>query len=307
MKGRSKPVGVTIPIRPRYRPPKPQPLNYIPIEIEREIIQFCPIKDIVSLSSVGKKERQVCNNDQLWEKLTRRDFRYIPNIVDIPWKDLYAKLYHTEKWLLTRAKLVTIDSYTLENFFSDQENEILANINQFVKTRGYNLKRGDIVIDLNHNSVKLIYNGIELEYLLYTNPDDYPVVTEFPIAYWNDIKLDSYIVGFEQARFIEQLVANSEVEQIGNEAIIRTSFEYDLYVYFVIVISLTTYKLAVEIEDFNLKRLYREQVYYSVTPYDLKFSYEKDRTLFIIVQDLYKYTLKEKMNRAHLQYISNVN
>jgi len=71
---------------------------------------FCllPIREFISLSSVNKFSFFCSRVEGVWKCLSERDFNYLPEVVDIPWRNLYIIQYLTNKSLEKRSKLFHI-------------------------------------------------------------------------------------------------------------------------------------------------------------------------------------------------------
>jgi len=226
-----------------------------------EIISFLSLKEIVSVSLVNKFLSAISKKDVIWEMLCRKDFEFLPDILNITWKKLYEMQYVTIKFNSTRARLFECRNFNPDMKDRDKDIEVemekdldiwryehlekepdgnYSLIREHVP-EGVGIKRGDLVCPhINNERKKFMFDGKKLVKF------GYKVIKEFPIRYWQSLHVIDQ-VKFNPAPYLNEISGNIKfyvpiykrtisLDEIKEEEFfIRSSFIYNHFTYFVFV------------------------------------------------------------------------
>jgi len=215
-----------------------------------EIISFLSFEELLSVSSVNKRFSKISRNEKLWERLCKKDFEFLPKVLNITWRKLYEIQYVTMKFILTRSTIFNCKE------FKDKMDEMEIYPCSMIHDESEKIKEGDLVIDI-HGRYKKIFNGKDLDE--FKEPE---VIKKFPIRYWrylyyNNVDV-SYNISFDLSAYLKELIMNEEIYvpkleksfpinidedhndlsntfYFSNKFYIRTSFVYNYFTYFIFV------------------------------------------------------------------------
>lgn len=220
----------------------------LPRDILIVISKILEVKDYVSLLKSCRYFSDIYLDDHIWNYLVMRDYPDIRDMkIDDLWRIVYKKRYQMEKFIITRAPKHT---------------SICENVN-----KGDLVSLGDIIYI--H-----IDDGVPIKN---KNPRtlcrQLPVITEFPIDYWEEEPKLSKLIWFDAVPYVDQLVANTKIDT--ERRIITTNFvvnycKFDIFMYdhqgYV-----TGYMLS-EISEYRARRL---RILYSSRLYETKHKLSK--------------------------------
>ena len=153
----------------------------------------------------------------------------------------YAEPRYANVFPISQKELEKAGILIKEWFDENLTSSFLSGIKDILIKRGDNPQRGDLIsVEIpkeERNDGLLIYDGSEVRQLEH-EPDEYgniprefKVITEFPIDYWHNDKVErpivhNSIVWFDTLPFLDELIDNIKYEKVDGKFMLYTTFTY---------------------------------------------------------------------------------
>jgi len=252
------------------------------------IASYLGVKDLLSFSLLGKYFHSVSCNQYLWKKLICEDFVLPTSPSLASYKEIYIHQVKKEKLLNARANVFN-SRQAFDKIEENEHNSYTFNLSISYK----NIKRGDVVYLSTMRRLIVIYNGEtfseikDIKDIGDVFPPGFEIIKEFPIRYWENVTVR---VNFNPSEFLSQMIKNTRViiSTYGNQEyqsftleneivcpsesrkyirmFIVTSFTYDNYEYFIVIIFIM-FPWGKIIRNTNLEKIYNND-YFIGTRYE---------------------------------------
>jgi len=266
------------------------------------ILVKLPIQDLMRMCQVNRRIANLCRDPFLWKERLRYFFPDYPILSSAKIKDyrqcyIYmTKFYKPET---DRAEQIEIPTSLFSVESEDNlpsEDEIVERLNQDVKIQRYleeaNVRRGDIVhLEVYgdyRNDGKFIYDGENLVPLnteideYGSIPNEFRVIDEFPIRYWENVIEHNSIVPFDPIKYIDDIRNNLKRIECQGKCFKTTFYDPCGREYTLFIIN----EMEEPLNKYNLERYLRRGIYEwedieEFNRPDILSSYDENRRLFI--------------------------